>query len=62
MEHSRQVLVEVMPFQFLGHGLAQDGAKFNFSPDSKCSIIGLSNDISFVLDFFWKGSKKRQNI
>ena len=42
---TRQVLVTLMLFQFLGRGLAQDGAKPNFSPDSKSSLSGLSNEV-----------------
>ena len=58
MEHSRQVLVQVMLFQFLGPGLSQDGATSNFSPDSKSSLSGLSNEVLFVSGFFRKRTVK----
>ena len=45
MGRSRQVLVQVMLFQFLGPGLAQDGATSNFLPDSKSSLSGISNKV-----------------
>ena len=41
-ECSRQVLVQVVLFQFLGPGHAQDGATPNFFPDSKRPLQGLS--------------------
>ena len=56
MGRSRQVLVQVMLFQFLGPGLAQDGATSNFSPDSKSSLSGLSNEVLFVSGFFRKSA------
>ena len=56
MGHSRQVLVQVILFQFFGPGLAQDGATSNFSPDSKSSLSGLSNEVLFVSGFFGKSA------
>ena len=52
MRGSRQVPVKVVLFQLRGPGLAQDGATSNFLPDSKSSISGLSNGVSFVFKFF----------
>ena len=49
---SRQVLVKVVLFQLRGHGHPQDGATPNFFPDSKSSILGLSNEVSFVFKFY----------
>ena len=54
MRGSRRVLVKVVLFQFLGPGLAQDGATSNFLPDSKSSLLGLSNEVLFVFEFFEK--------
>ena len=51
MTGSRRVLVKVVLFQFLGPRLAHDGAKPNFSPDSKSSLLGLSNEVSFISEF-----------
>ena len=56
MGHSRQVLVQVILFQFFGPGLAQDGATSNFSPDSKSSSSGLLNEVLFVSRFFSKSA------
>ena len=44
-------------FQLDGHGHLEDDAKPNFFPDSKNSIVGLSNEVSFVTEIFWKGGK-----
>ena len=57
MGRSRQVLVQVMLFQFLGPGFAQDGATSNFSPDSKSSLSGLSNEALFVSEFISEDDK-----
>ena len=54
MRGSRRVLVKVVLFQFLGPGLAQDGATSNFLPDSKSSLLGLSNEVLFVSEFLEK--------
>ena len=56
MRRSRQVLFQVMLFQFLGPGLAQNDATSNFSPDSKSSLLGLSNEVLFVSGFFRKSA------
>ena len=52
MRGSRRVLVKVVLFQLRGHGHPQDDATTNFFPDSKSSILGLSNEVSFVSEFF----------
>ena len=49
---SRRVLVEVVLFQLRERGHPQDDATSNFSPNSKSSILGLSNEVSFVSEFF----------
>ena len=53
MERFRQVLVQVMLFQFLGPGLAQDDAMPNFFPDSRSFLLGLSDEVSFVSKFLY---------
>ena len=55
MSGSRRVLVEVLLFQFDGRGHPQDDAMPNFFPNSKNSIVGLSNEVSFASEFFRKG-------
>ena len=54
MEGSRPILVKLLLFQSSGCGHLQDGATPNFFPDSKSSILGLSIDVLFVLEFFLK--------
>ena len=48
MKGSRRVLVKVVLFQSDGPGHPQDDATPSFFPDSKSSISGLSNEVSFV--------------
>ena len=60
MKGSRRVLVKVVLFQLRGRGLPQDDARPDFFADSKRPILGLSNDISFVPDFFWEGGENNQ--
>ena len=55
MRGSIQVLAVL--FQLRGHSHPQDNAKLNFFPDSKSSILGLSNEISFVSEFIWDGGQ-----
>ena len=55
MRGSRQVLVQVMLFQFLGHGHPQVSATPNSLPDSKSSVSGLSNEVLFVSEFISEG-------
>ena len=45
--------MKVVLFQLWGRGHPQDDTKANFFPDSKSSIIGLSNEVSFVSEFFY---------
>ena len=52
MRGSRRVLVEVVLFQLRGRGYPQNDAIPNFFPNSKGSILGLSNEVSFVSEFF----------
>ena len=48
MRGSTQVLVKVVLFQLRGHGHPQDDAPTNSFANSKCPILGLSNEVSFV--------------
>ena len=54
MKGSRQVLVKVVRFQFWGHGHPKDDATSDFFANSKRPILGLSNEVSFVLESLWK--------
>ena len=52
---SRRVLVKVILFQLRGRGHPQDDAMPSFFPDSKSSILGLSNEVSFFSEFLREG-------
>ena len=54
MKGSRRVLVKVVLFQLRGCGHPQDDATPNFFANSKRPILGLSNEVSFVAEIFWK--------
>ena len=54
MKGSRRVLVKVVLFQLRGRGHPQDDATPIFFADSKCPVIGLSNEVSFVPEILWK--------
>ena len=60
MECSRWILVRVVLFQLRGHGHPQGDATPNFFPDSKSSILGLSNEVSFISRFFQKISEHQE--
>ena len=44
----RQVLLAEVLFQLRGRGHPQSDATTNFFPDSKRTILGISNEVSFV--------------
>ena len=44
----RSILVKVMLFQLSGLGHPKDNAKSSFFMNSKSSMLGLSNEVSFV--------------
>ena len=54
MKGSRRVLVKVVLFQLRGPGHPQNDANTNFFADSKCPILGLSNEVSFIPEILWK--------
>ena len=54
MKGSRQILVKEVLFCLGGRGQLHNNATPSFSPDSKSSILGLSNEVSFVSRFLWK--------
>ena len=54
MKGSRRVLVKVVLFQLRGRGHPQDEATPNSFADSKRTILGLSNEVSFVPEILWK--------
>ena len=62
MRGSRWVLVEVVLFQLKGHGHPQDDATPNFFPNSKGSILGLSNEVSFVSEFSKEYGQNSESI
>ena len=60
MRGSKRVIVKMVLFQFRGNGQAQDDALTYFLPDSKSSILGLSNNVSFVSEFLCENSQKEK--
>ena len=52
MKCSRQVLQVEVLFQLRGRGYPQNDATPNFFPDSKRTILGFSNKVSFVSKLF----------
>ena len=54
MKGSRRVLVKVVLFQLRGRCHPQDDDMPHFYPDSKSSLLGLSNKVSFVSEIYWK--------
>ena len=56
---SIQVLVKVVLLE--GCGDPQDDTKPSLFSNSKSSILGLSNDVSFVSEFNWKVCENRIN-
>ena len=54
MEGSRRVLVKLLLLQLGGCDHPQDGATPSLFPDSKSSILGLSNNVSFVSEFLFE--------
>ena len=61
MKRSRQVLLAEVLFQLRGCGYPQNDATPNFFPDFKRTILGLSNEVSFVSKLFCKSGKNREN-
>ena len=55
MRGFRQALVKIVLFHLRGRGHPQGDAMPNFFLDSKSSILGLSNEVSFVSEICWKG-------
>ena len=51
-----------MLFKSIGLGHPQNVDLPNFFPDSKSSILGLSNEVSFVTEYFWKDGENQENI
>ena len=62
MEGSRLILVKVVLFQLRGRGPPQDSATPSFLPDSKSSILALSNEVSFVSKVFFAKVVKIEKI
>ena len=56
MKGSRRVLVKVVLFQLRGRIQPQNDATAKFFENSKRPISGLSNEVSFGIDFILKGS------
>ena len=44
----RPIFVKLVPFQLGGRGHTFEGATPSYATDSRSSILGLSNEVSFV--------------
>ena len=62
MKDSRRVLVKVVLFQLRGHSQHQNDATANFFANSKCPILGLSNEVSIVPEILCKDGSSKGNI
>ena len=58
----RPILVKVVLFQLSGRGHPLDDATPSFFLNSKSPILGLSNDISFVIFFLLEGGQNGHNV
>ena len=54
--------IKVVLFQLRGRGQPQDDAMPNFFANSECLTLGLSNEVSFVPESFWKDYQNKGNI
>ncbi len=57
VEGVTSILLKVMLFQLSGRGNLHDNATTKVILDSNICILGLSNEVSFVSGFFWKGGQ-----
>ena len=48
MRARRPIFVKLVPFQLDGRGNTFEGATPSYAIDSRSSILGLSNEVSFV--------------
>ena len=55
MKGSTELLVKVVLFQLRVWGHPQIDAMPNIFPDSKSLLSGLSNEVSYVSEIYWKG-------
>ena len=60
LKNNRPILIKILLFQSSGHGYPSDSAKNNFCNDSKSSISEISNDVSFLSDFFEIGENRQK--
>ena len=56
------LVLKVLLVQLSGRSNPHDNATSKVIPDSNICILGLSNEVSFVSGFFWKGGQNSQNI
>ena len=47
--------LKVVLLQLRGRGHPKNDATPNIFPDSKSLLLGLSNEVSFVSEIYWKG-------
>ena len=54
--------MEVVLFQLRGRGQPQGDATAIFFSNSKCPILGLSYEVSFVPESLWKDGENKGNV
>ena len=57
----RPILVNVVLYHSRGCGSPYDTTAPSFMTNSKCFIIGLSNEVSFVTEYFSKDGENQEN-
>ena len=62
LEGAMYILLKGLLLELSGHGNPHDNATPKVIPDSNSCILGLSNEVSFVSGFFWKGGQNSQNV
>ena len=62
IHHWKARFTESVTFYKSGRGNPQNAATPNFILVSNSSILGLSNDVSFVSEFYLEGGENSQNV
>ena len=52
---TNSILLTQVLFHSSGRGSTSEGATPSYITDSKSSVLGLANKVSFDFEFYWKG-------
>ena len=52
---TNSILLTQVLFHSSGRGSTSEGATPSYITDSKSSVLGLANKVSFNFEFYWKG-------